>query len=92
MFKVKFLGAMRRTGISKAGNNYDICKLFYAYPMESKNSDSNTFVAHGCEQRELELDPSAVGQFTGINVGEEIDLDMAPNPRNPSQNLVTGIL
>jgi hypothetical protein len=92
MFSVKFLGVMRRAGVSKQGNNYDICKLFYATPMQSKQSESNNFTAYGYEQRELDLDPSTINQFAGLGIGEEIDLNMVPNPQNPQRNIVSGLV
>ena len=92
MFKVKFLGVMRRVGVSKAGNNYDLCKLFYAVPMQSKTSESNTLTAYGHEQREIDLDAETINQFSSIAHGEEVELNMVPNPQNPQRNIVSGLI
>jgi hypothetical protein len=91
MFNVKYLGVMRRVGVSKAGNNYDLCKLFYAVPMESKKSESNTLTAYGFEQREIDLDSETIAQFSDIESGTQIDLNMVPNPQNPQRNIVSGL-
>lgn len=90
--QITFIGASRRHGKSgKTGNNYDICELHHAWPMDSKRTDAYTFEAHGCTERKLELSPDALGQFAKCKVGQVLNVSMEPNPRNPERNICTGI-
>jgi hypothetical protein len=88
--KVFFIGVSVRRGVSKKGNDYEISKLFYGVPAESKTTDAYRYVAYGMEVREVDLNPASVHEFSDIVPGTEVDLVVEPKGNNLSRNWVVG--
>ena len=90
--KVTYIGATRRTGKAKAtGNPYDMSMMFNATPVKSSSSANNVFTGYGHETREIELDPEALFQFEGVQLGQEIEVVVEPKPTNPRFTWVVGV-
>lgn len=90
--KVNFLGATRRVGKAKvSGKDYDMSMLFYATPVQPSANANNTFMGYGHESREMELDPQALDQFAGIQLGQLVDVIVEPKPQNPRFTWVVGV-
>lgn len=89
--KVKFIGATRRTGKSKkTGNDYDMCQLTYAIPVQPSARPDNVFSGTGHSVQEIDLCPEAIAIFNNIQLGEEVDLVVQPKPSNPRMTWVVG--
>lgn len=96
--EVQFLGANCRKGTSeKTGQDYAIAELAYMVPDESsvkKGEDGRliwNYVAYGAKVRTLPLDPDALARFRELKPGQNVKLDLQPNPNNPTRNRVVGI-
>lgn len=92
--KVRFLNATSRSGISEKGKGkpYDMCKLTYLQPVESVSKDYMNYFGFGMVPVEIDLDPRCIHQFETINAGEDVDLKIEPNPKQPRFNWVCGVL
>jgi hypothetical protein len=89
--KVNFIGVSHRHGVSsKTNNSYSIALLAYAVPIEPKTTQSMTYVGHGYEVREIEIDPLSIVQFSDLHCGDDVCLILSPNPRNLQKTIVTG--
>ena len=95
--KLKVLSVSRRVGVSfkkvATGTNYDICNLVYMIPIESQKTANSEFSGYGFETRELPIStPEVMEQFSGLKLPVDVEVDVQPDPRNPSRNVVMGIV
>ena len=96
--KIVYLGANRRVGVSeKTGNPYDIAELVYTVPDEpsQKVSDDGrtiwNYIGFGHKVRTLPLQSEAIGLFESVVPGKVVEVNLEPNPMNPTRNHVTGL-
>lgn len=90
--QVIYISASRRHGISaKTGNSYDLCKLCYGVPMESKKTESYDFIGHGLNTQEIDLDPTSLSDFVDCVPGTPISVSIAPQPSNLTKTWVNGL-
>lgn len=91
--KVIYVGADHRQGTSKkTGKSYNMARLYYAIPAESKSTSDYVYQAHGYRLVEVDLLPEALPQFASCKPFTQVDVALEPVPSNPSRNQVTGIL
>lgn len=88
--KILLIGVAHVKGTGKNGP-YDFCLIRYAVPLETVMTESRQVHGYVCEVKELPLDPHAIGQFKDCIFGEEIDIEVSPNPRNLSRNMCVGL-
>jgi len=88
--KLYVLGASRRYGKGKSsGENYDMAFINTITGLRSSSRPDNTFQAAGFRQMEVQLDPTCINEFLGLNYPAEYEV---LTDSRPSQNgLVTVI-
>ena len=89
--KVNFVGVVHAKGKSQKGE-YDFSSIRYAVPLETVMKENRQVHGYGCEVKELSLDPQSIGQFKDCILGEEIDIQVSPDPRNLSRNICVGLV
>lgn len=90
--QVQFVSASRRSGISKkSGAKYDMCNLAYALPLEAVDTQNMTFAGHGFEVMEINLSPEKIGDFAGLELGQQIEVALSADPRNANRNICIGL-
>lgn len=91
--KVKFFAAYRRSGISKtSGRPYDFAEVAYVVPLRQVETEKFQQFGHGFDVKTLTLANQCIAEFAGIDVGEEVELKVNPNPEDPSRNMCFGLL
>ena len=96
--EIQYIGANCRSGVSeKSGRPYTIAELIYMVPDEhgKKESESGqviwTYTAFGNKVRTLPVDPTKLSAFEKVNAGAMIQVQLEPNPDNPTRNHVVGL-
>ena len=95
--KLKVLSVSRRAGVSfkkvATGTPYDICSLVYMISIENQKTANSEFSGFGFETRELPIsDPKVIDQFSELKLPCDVEVDVQPDPRNPSRNVVMGLI
>lgn len=90
MVKVQYIGAFHAAGEGKNGQ-YDFAQVRYVQPTQNVSNERRKVVAHGGEERTIDLDPSALHEFQDIEIGQHVELKVGPNPRNLRSNICTGV-
>ena len=91
--KAIFLSATRRFGkSSKTGNDYDMCMISIAVPVENVTTANMTFQGFGFEAKEIDLNPLVMAQFANVKPFTEVDLVIEPTPKNFSRTWVNGLV
>lgn len=89
--KVHFIGVVHAKGTGKNGP-YDFSSIRYAVPLETVMKETRQVHGYGCEVKDLSLAPESIGQFKDCILGEEIDIQVSPDPRNLSRNICVGLV
>mgnify|MGYP002795075811 CR=1 FL=1 len=89
--KVLVLNAQRAAGISKTGNQYDICTVTYAVPVQQVSRENRKVVGYGFNAQEVGLDPGSMGQFAAYEYPLELNLIIEPDPQNLNRNMCKGV-
>lgn len=90
MVSVQYLGAFHAKGEGKNGH-YDFAQVRYVQPSDNVSNEKRKLIAHGGEERTIDLDPSALHEFEGLKIGQQVTLKVGPNPRNLRANICTGV-
>lgn len=96
--EVQYIGANCRQGVSeKNGRPYTIAEILYMIAdehSEKKSEDGNIiwrYTAFGNKVRSLPLDPSKLSAFDKCKPGDLVQVQLEPNPENPTRNFVVGL-
>jgi hypothetical protein len=91
--KVMVVSAQRARGTSaKNGNDYDICNLMVATPVENVSRPTRQVIGYGYQTQEIQLDPLCLGQFSKSVYPCVMDLIIEPDPRNMNRSICKGIV
>jgi len=91
--KLNVLGVKRISGTStKTGNEFDMCNLLAAVPIQVGGGKSVSIQGFGFEVAELPLEPSALALFSSIKFPVVLDLETDSRPyMGKLETFVTGI-
>ena len=96
--EVQYVGANCRQGVSeKNGRPYTIAEVLYMIAdehSEKKSEDGNIiwrYTAFGNKVRSLPCDPSKLSAFEKCKPGDLVQVQLEPNPENPTRNFVVGL-
>jgi hypothetical protein len=90
--KVMVVSAQRARGTSaKTQNEYDICNLIVATPVENMSRPNRQVTGYGYQTQEIQLDPLCLGQFSKASYPCVMDLIIEPDPRNMNRSICKGI-
>ena len=79
--KLHIVGVKRIKGDkSKAGNPFDMCRLFARIPIETVSNDKVMITGKGFEIAEVPYDPEAEAVFLSLNYPIDLDLKMDSRP------------
>jgi hypothetical protein len=90
--KANVIGVKRMFGTSKTGNQFDMCTVLIATPMNPQSGGKITVLGYGHEITEVPCQNEALSQFAPLAFPGvyELQLDQRPN-RGELENVVTGI-
>jgi len=89
--KVTYMGVMHARGNGKKGP-YDFCQLKVCVPMRNVSNENRQVVAYGGEEQSIDLDPHVIHQFKDFAMGDQVDVEIGPNPANFQRNICTGLV
>ena len=72
--KMHVIGVKRVSGLSKAGNDFDMCSVLCLVPIETGSHGKVAIEGYGSELAEIGCESKAVSQFSKLKLPAEVDL------------------
>lgn len=89
---VTYLGAIHARGTGRSGQPYDFAQVKISLPIRNVANENRSVIAYGSEEQTIDLDPTVIDQFSGLESGSQVQLEIGPNPRNLQRNICTGVV